>query len=58
MFGFRRNKEPERYYLFPGVGGRNHRRKQFVILFWTVIVSLIVSAILGVLMYWLNHPKL
>jgi hypothetical protein len=58
MFGFRREKEPERYYLFPGNGGRHQRRKKFVILFWSIIVSLIVAGMLAVLMYWLNRPKL
>lgn len=57
MFGFKNDKEPERYYLLPGMGGRNQRRKQFIILTWSVIAALIVSVGLGALMYWLNRPK-
>ena len=52
----KRNKEPERYYLLPGQGGAAYRRKQKFILKWATVVGLLVSVILGALMYWLNHP--
>jgi hypothetical protein len=57
MFGFKRNKEAERFYLLPGQGGRAYRRKQKFILAWAIIVGLAVSVILGALMYFLNKPK-
>jgi hypothetical protein len=57
MFGFKRNKEPERFYLLPGQGGAAFRRKQKFILKWAIVVGLILSAIMGVLMYFLNKPK-
>jgi len=57
MFGFKRNKEAERFYLLPGQGGQAYRRKQKFILKWSIVVGLILSAILGALMYWLNHPE-
>jgi len=57
MFGFKRNKANERFYLLPGQGGAAFRRKQRFILKWSVVVGLILSAILGVLMYFLNKPK-
>ena len=58
MFGFKRNKETERFYLLPGQGGRAYRRKQRLILTWAIIVGLAVAAVLGALMYFLNKPKL
>ncbi len=57
MFGFKRNKEPERFYLLPGQGGAAFRRKQKIFLKWSVAVGLLVAAILGVLMYFLNKPR-
>ena len=57
MFGFKRNKETERFYLLPGQGGQAFRRKQKVILKWSIVVGLIFSVLLGALMYYLNKPK-
>jgi hypothetical protein len=57
MFGTHRNKERKRFYLLPGMGGSGLRRKRRLILKWTVIVGLIVSALLATLMYWLNRPR-
>jgi high-affinity Fe2+/Pb2+ permease len=57
MFGFKRNKEAERFYLLPGQGGQAYRRKQKFILKWSIVVGLIVSAVLGALMYYLNKPR-
>jgi hypothetical protein len=54
MFGLKRNKETERFYLLPGQGGEAYRRKQKFLLKWSIIVGLIVSAVLGVLMYFLD----
>jgi hypothetical protein len=58
MFGFKRNKANERFYLLPGQGGQAYRRKQRFIIKWSIIVGLVVAAILGVLFYWLNRPQL
>jgi hypothetical protein len=57
MFGFKRNKEAERFYLLPGQGGQAWRRKQKFILKWAVVVGLLVAAILGAVLYFLNKPK-
>ncbi len=57
MFNFKRNKEPERFYLLPGQGGAAYRRKQLYFFKWSVLVSLIVSSVLAALMYWLNRPQ-
>lgn len=57
MFGFKRNKETERFYLLPGQGGKAFRRKQRYILIWSIIVGLALAALLGALMYFLNKPR-
>jgi hypothetical protein len=54
---FKRNKEPERFYLLPGMGGRARRRKELVFLQWSIAVGLVVSVALWLIMYWANgHP--
>jgi hypothetical protein len=58
MFGSKRNKETERFYLLPGQGGAAFRRKQRYLLIWSIIVGLALAALLAVLMYFLNKPKL
>ncbi|MEI9863009.1 MAG: hypothetical protein WDN00_00305 [Limisphaerales bacterium] len=57
MFGSKRNKETERFYLLPGQGGEAFRRKQKVLIKWSIVVGLLMAAILGALMYWMNRPK-
>jgi hypothetical protein len=54
MFNTQRDKERKRFYLLPGMGGRGLRRKRRLILQWSVIVGLIVSALLAALFYWVN----
>jgi hypothetical protein len=52
----KRPKERERYYLFPGQGGRNFRRKQWFILGWTVVAALILGLGLSLVIWWLSRP--
>ena len=54
MGWFTRDKERERYYLLPGMGGRALRRKQRMILRWSIAAVLVVSAALGMLLYYLG----
>ena len=54
----RDDKEQRRFYLLPGQGGQASRRKKNIILIWSIITGLIVSAILTALIYWLNHPSI
>ena len=49
-----RDKERERFYLLPGMGGRGLRRKRRIILFWAVVAGLIVSALLAGFLYLLS----
>jgi len=46
-----RSEEKERYYLLPGQGGSSYRRKQRMIVKYSIIVGLIVSAIFATAMY-------
>jgi hypothetical protein len=55
MFSSKPAKEPERYYLLPGMGGRAARRKQMFFWKWSIIAGLVVSAILGTVLYLLNR---
>lgn len=58
MNWFKRDKEPERFYLLPGQGGRALRRKHRMMLQWSLIVGLLVSAALAWAMCSMNnsHP--
>jgi hypothetical protein len=46
MFFKRRNKH-ERYYLFPGMGGKSFRRKQRMFFIWSVVFALVAAGILA-----------
>jgi len=47
MFGLARDKERDRFYLLPGMGGRAFRRKQRLILAWAIAAGLIVSGVMA-----------
>ena len=49
-------RERNRFYLLPGMGGRAYRRKQQVILKSSVAVGLLISAIIAVALYLINRP--
>jgi hypothetical protein len=51
------NKEPQRFYLLPGMGGSSARRKQRRILGWAIAAGLLVSAVLAGLMFLFNRPS-
>jgi len=51
---FARDKERERFYLLPGQGGRNMRRKHKIILGWSIVAGILTSAILACLLYLLS----
>ena len=50
-----REKEPERYYLFPGMGGRAARRKRIMMLKAGIGVGLVIAIVVAVLLYFLNQ---
>jgi hypothetical protein len=47
------NKERQRYYLLPGMGGSAMRRKRKLMLQWSIAAGLCVSAIVAALLYFL-----
>jgi hypothetical protein len=57
VFFSKKNKPRERFYLFPGQGGRNYRRKQQVFIRWAIVASLIFGAVLATVMWWLSRPR-
>jgi hypothetical protein len=56
VFGFKSNKPRERFYLLPGQGGRNYRRKQQLFMRWTVSVALVFGLIIAAVMWWQARP--
>jgi hypothetical protein len=49
-------KERERFYLLPGQGGRNFRRKQLFILTWTTAVALVFGGVMALFIWWFSRP--
>jgi hypothetical protein len=54
MAWFQRDKEQERFYLLPGQGGKNMRRKRNMFLRWSVVAGMVVSTLLAGFLYWLG----
>ncbi len=57
MFGRKRNKEEHRYYLLPGMGKAN-KRKRAVFFRWAVAVGLLASALIAIFIYYSNRISL
>jgi hypothetical protein len=51
---FGRDKEKERYYLLPGMGGKNWQRKRKQMLKWAIATGLLASAGVACLLYWFS----
>ena len=54
MAWFSPDKERDRFYLLPGMGGRALRRKRIAMLVWALIAGLIVSGTVAAALYWMN----
>lgn len=54
MAWFSPDKERDRFYLLPGMGGRALRRKRIMMLVWALIAGVIVSGTVGAVLYWMN----
>lgn len=52
-----RNKERERFYLLPGMGGRARRQKEMRYLRWSLGAALVVSAVVACLLYYLSNRR-
>ena len=46
-----KDKERHRFYLLPGMGGKALRRKQKVVLKWTIAAGLFFSVAVACLLY-------
>ena len=55
MRWFQRNKEAERFYLLPGMGGRALRQKQRRFLAWSIAFGLVISAIVAFILYLVSR---
>jgi hypothetical protein len=55
MLWFERDKERERFYLLPGMGGRARRRKEMRFLRWSIAAGLLASAIVAVILYLISR---
>jgi hypothetical protein len=55
MLWFERDKEQQRFYLLPGMGGRARRQKELRILRWSLAAGLVVSAIVACILYLLSR---
>jgi hypothetical protein len=55
MSWFARNKEPERFYLLPGMGGRALRKKQMLFLRWAIVFGLVVSGVVAGVLYLISR---
>jgi hypothetical protein len=49
-----KDREEHRYYLLPGMG-RSNRRRRREILRWSILVGVIVSALFGLALYFLSR---
>ncbi len=52
-----KNKEKERYYLLPGQGGKLYRKKQRLIIIWSIIAALFVALIMWAIMYFTDRMQ-
>jgi hypothetical protein len=47
------NKEQQRFYLLPGMGGTASRRKRKLFLRWAIAAGILVSGIVAGILYFL-----
>jgi hypothetical protein len=57
VFWKKRNHEQNRYYLLPGMG-RSNRRRHRQYFRSALLVGIVVSLILGSLLYYFSQPRL
>jgi hypothetical protein len=54
MIWTKKNKEPERYYLFAGMGGRAARRKHNRFLMLALAAGAVISSVMALVFYIIN----
>jgi len=55
MAWFSPDKERDRFYLLPGMGGRALRRKKILMLVWAVSAGIIVSGTFAAVLWLMNR---
>ena len=55
MIWSKTGKERGRYYLFAGMGGNAARRKQRVILVWSLVAGLLVAGLVALILLWTSR---
>jgi hypothetical protein len=55
MLWFERDKERQRFYLLPGMGGRARREKELRFLKWSLAAGLVISTILAGVLYLISR---
>ena len=55
MLWFERDKERERFYLLPGMGGRARREKELRYLRWSLAAAVVASAIMAAILYYISR---
>ncbi|MEY4387043.1 MAG: hypothetical protein RLY20_2326 [Verrucomicrobiota bacterium] len=51
---FQRDKEKDRFYLLPGMGGKAMRRKRNGMLLWATLAGIFVGGALAGILYLIN----
>ena len=51
---FQRDKEKDRFYLLPGMGGKAMRRKRNGMLLWSLLAGILVGGVLAGILYLMN----
>ena len=51
-----KNPEEHRYYLLPGMA-RSNRRAHALALRWSIVAAIIISAVLGLIIYLVQSPR-
>lgn len=54
LAGLEREKEKQRFYLLPGMGGRASRRKHKIFLIWSIAAGLATSGLVAFILYFLS----
>ncbi len=49
------HRQRQRFYLLPGMGGRNLVRKRKIIMRWSIFIGLLTSAVVALLLYSLSN---
>jgi hypothetical protein len=55
MLWFERDREKDRFYLLPGMGGRARRRKELRFLCWALAAGVVVSGVVATILFFISQ---